>query len=231
MPASRPLNERFWEKVDKQGPTGPHLDTACWIWTASKDRHGYGTIGVSASRSRRAHRVSWTLEHGPIPLGLHVLHKCHNTSCVNPNHLYLGSSTQNARDRVLSKRVNAVKGEEHPNSILSDSDVKDILRLRSLDTPYKTIAKQYAVSVSTIHGICSGKRWSHLDGFSNHALSIQRGVRSGARHPSSKITPAMVAAMLNMRSYGCTYQQIADHFSLSKSGIHKALRRFNRPGT
>jgi hypothetical protein len=224
MPASRPLRERFWEKVDKQGPIGPYVDTPCWIWTASKSKRGYGQIGVAASRPQRAHRVSWRLEHGEIPQGVHVLHRCHNTSCVNPDHLYLGTAQNNADDRVQAGRASAPKGSKHPNSILCESDVLEIIRLRSLDISYSQIAKQFNTTAVNVCDICVGKSWSHVDRSSLKPALARQGARAGSRHPCYRITPEMRSRIQQMRRDGFTYQEIADDFKISPSYAHKICK-------
>lgn len=84
-PRVKPLEERFWPKVDKLGPGG------CWLWTASTDRYGYGRIHVGTSRAdsklKAAHNVAYELLIGPIPVGLELDHLCRITACVNPAHL------------------------------------------------------------------------------------------------------------------------------------------------
>lgn len=74
-----PILERFWAKVDKNGPDG------CWIWTASTV-NGYGQFG-SGGRTVRAHRFAYELLIGPIPDGMHLDHLCQTPPCVNPAHL------------------------------------------------------------------------------------------------------------------------------------------------
>lgn len=98
--STRPLAERFWEKVE-QGP-------GCWEWMAGRDSAtGYGRIriGRAGSKHQLAHRVSWELANGPIPDGLWVLHHCDNPPCVNPAHLYLGTTIDNNRDRDARGRT------------------------------------------------------------------------------------------------------------------------------
>lgn len=77
--------QRFWEKVDKLGPNG------CWIWTACKlgGGHGgpYGSFGADNKKTVLAHRYSYQLEYGAIPNGLELDHLCRNTLCVRPDHL------------------------------------------------------------------------------------------------------------------------------------------------
>lgn len=76
----RPLTERMKEKVRVNAETG------CHEWVAGRGAHGYGVFWHSG-RQHLAHRVSWELERGPIPTGLHIDHLCRNRGCVNPDHL------------------------------------------------------------------------------------------------------------------------------------------------
>src|SRR5260221_6483531 len=82
--------QRFWKKVNKSGN--------CWIWTAAVDKYGYGNFGFNG-KVVKAHRMGWflTFSHWPV---LWLLHKCNNTKCVNPNHLYEGTPRQNTRDSI-----------------------------------------------------------------------------------------------------------------------------------
>lgn len=93
------LAERFWSKVDKNGPTVfDHLGR-CWLWTGATF-HEYGRIynGKSPPRIIQAHQASWMIHYGPMPSTFWVLHHCDNRSCVRPTHLYLGTRTENTRD-------------------------------------------------------------------------------------------------------------------------------------
>ena len=98
--------DRFWTKVNKDGPTPEHLPDLgpCWIWTGAISSHGYGNF-----RSRRhwsAYKFSFELENGPVQKGISELHKLDNTPCVNPSHLFLGTQLDNIRDCASKGRQN-----------------------------------------------------------------------------------------------------------------------------
>lgn len=101
--------ERFWEKVNKRS------DNECWEWLGAKTlvRKAYYGHMRFEGKERKAHRISWTIAFGSIPDGLFVLHKCDNSICVNPNHLFLGTHEDNMRDMVEKGR--SLKGDKHPN--------------------------------------------------------------------------------------------------------------------
>lgn len=87
----------FESHIDRSG--GP---TACHEYQGLLDREGYGRYG---STSAPAHRVEWTLKHGPIPTGLFVLHHCDNPPCCNDRHLFLGTQLDNGRDKARKGRA------------------------------------------------------------------------------------------------------------------------------
>ena len=83
----RPLAERFWPKVDKNGPTPEHCPDLgpCWLWTGSRERYGKIKLG-GKSRLGMAERVAYELLIGPIPDDLELGNLCRITTCVNPSH-------------------------------------------------------------------------------------------------------------------------------------------------
>lgn len=89
--------KNFWSKVVK-------VDGSCWEWIGCKNKRGYGRIGIAPSKSMNAHRVSWSIHFGDIPVGLFVCHKCDNPSCTNPEHLFLGTRQDNVNDMMIKKR-------------------------------------------------------------------------------------------------------------------------------
>lgn len=99
MPASRRCEmERF------EGKYIPEPNSGCWLWIGSLLPKGYGCFSTSKGNNERAHRFAWRNLKGPIPEGMFVCHKCDTPSCVNPDHLFLGTHQDNMRDRNRKNR-------------------------------------------------------------------------------------------------------------------------------
>lgn len=102
---TKPIEERFVEKVDKSGG----ID-ACWIWLGATDGR-YGMIWFNG-RNVRATRISWELFHGkPFPDGMDACHTCDNPRCVNPLHIWPGTPSENALDAVRKGRLDPSKNK------------------------------------------------------------------------------------------------------------------------
>lgn len=86
----RPITERFWAKVDKNGPLPAHCPNLgpCWLWLG-KLNTGYGSIwiGRKSGENEPAHRWAWVQENGPVPDGLELDHLCRARACVRPSHM------------------------------------------------------------------------------------------------------------------------------------------------
>lgn len=144
--------QKFWLKVDKNGPVHPRIGTACWIWTGSTGVGGYGRFRVGR-RTRPAHCFSFFLAHGtwPEPYGLH---HCDNRPCVRPDHLYAGTLQDNMDDKVVRHRQYRK---------LSPHDINPIRRLIRSGVSYSEIGRRYAVAGGTIFAIDRGISWKHIE--------------------------------------------------------------------
>lgn len=89
--------ERFWRKVKKSD--------GCWEWTGTKNSRGYGMFTPTPGKRVLAHRFSWEMENGRIPDGLFGCHRCDNPGCVRPDHLFVGTNSDNIRDAVAKGRI------------------------------------------------------------------------------------------------------------------------------
>ena len=149
--------ERFWECVDVfNGPVHP-IFGRCWVWTAGMSPKGYGTFWLGTPQ--RAHRVSWSFLHGPIPDGKQVLHHCDNPSCVRPRHLFLGSGTSNMEDR--DRKGRQARGERQGIAKLNTSAVRKIRKLRDAFSQSE-LAELFGVCRDTIYKIQNRTAWGHV---------------------------------------------------------------------
>ena len=146
--------EKIFENVEMISECG------CWIWMGSIGRKGYGRVEIYGIELR-AHRLSWEFHHGPIPEGLCVLHRCDVRSCVNPQHLFLGTNDDNIRDMVAKKRQSAPRGEHNGSAKLSESDVKNI---RADNRFQRIIASDYGISQTSVCNIKNHRRWKTVNG-------------------------------------------------------------------
>lgn len=105
---------RFWAKVNRSGPTVPHIPgiSNCWLWTGKPMNHGYGSM-KAGGRTILAHRLSWVLTNGAIPEGLCVLHRCDVRLCIRPDHLWIGTKAQNNADMMAKGRQVARVGDSN----------------------------------------------------------------------------------------------------------------------
>lgn len=160
-----PPEHRFWNTVDLNGPIHP-VYGKCWIWLGGKSRNGYGQFTIS-NRGIRAHRYSYELHIGPIPEGLSVLHHCDNPSCVNPKHLFVGSTFDNHQDKVRKGRQ--AKGETNGFSKLSDDEIREIRRRYKLKRGYHDpvngqngLAREFKVTQALISLVVRNEIWTHV---------------------------------------------------------------------
>lgn len=132
--------------------------TECWNWISTKYDTGYGQFWAHG-KHQKAHRISYQLHRGEIPHGLCVLHKCDNRRCVNPDHLFLGTISDNNADKVAKGRQARFdrRGTANYRAKLTDLDVAEIRAANGI--LHRQLAEQYGISGPQISLIRSGKRW------------------------------------------------------------------------
>ena len=147
--------------ADRLVARSARCSNGCLLWTGSTGRSGYGQIRVGATMVR-VHRLAWELANGPVPGGLHVLHRCDVRACMDPSHLFLGTPADNSADMVAKKR----SGERERNSQakLTPVDVLAISARISLGETCASIARDFGVGPTAVMNIKTGYRWAHLAG-------------------------------------------------------------------
>lgn len=136
----------------------PVPECGCWLWTGGRYSNGYGAMPLGRiSENMPAHRFSYQRYKGEIPPGIFVCHKCDTKTCVNPDHLFLGTHTQNMRD--MRKKGRAPIGERHGGAKLTEGQV---LLIRKDPRALIPIAAEYGVSEASIHNIKHFKTWAHI---------------------------------------------------------------------
>lgn len=151
------LIEKLLSHTDKRGPD------ECWEWRGSRTSQGYG--GLQWKPWVAAHRFTYELVNGPIPDGLFVCHSCNNTACLNPKHLWLGTATDCARDKVIKGRHprKGPQGERHASAKVTEDDVINMRRLYSTgEAGTWKLGKRFGITQQSVQAIVSGRHWKHV---------------------------------------------------------------------
>ena len=136
----------------------------CWLWTKSKPPSGYGLL-TFGTHNTYAHRMSWTLTHGPIPEGMFVLHRCDVRACVNPAHLFLGTHADNMRDCSDKGRAHPppwVPGERQGLSKVTGADVLFMRQEMANGRRGRDMARRFGLSEAAVSAIKRRKTWKHI---------------------------------------------------------------------
>lgn len=153
---SRPLD---WSRV-RVG-----LADECWPWMGHRNPDGYGRTEWRENGSivrAMTHRLAYEEHFGPIPDGVLICHKCDNPPCCNPHHLFAGTNQDNIRDAAKKRRLYIAAGVGNGQAILTDSDVREIRKLREAGMTMAAIALNFSVSRSLVSLVLSGRRWGHV---------------------------------------------------------------------
>ena len=209
---TRPLPERFilrfWTRVRKD-------HDGCWRWTGAPTRCGYGVQGYNVGGitiTCLAHRASWVIHRGFIPKGKCVCHHCDNPICVNPDHLFLGTSRQNTADMLRKGRPK--RGKQLKHTKLTEVQVLELRRLRDEDGwTYARLGTEFGVSTAHANRIVRGLGdcWEYLP--------VRRN--TPGRHPSRrKLVVKDVNRLRRLRAAGWTLTKLAEEFGISIGYTH-----------
>lgn len=131
----------------------------CLVWKLAKNAYGYGKAANGKGGWSLAHRAAWKAVNGEIPKGIEVCHRCDNPACINPDHLFLGTHSDNMADMKAKGRAKGLVGEANHKSRLSESEVVEIF---TSNDPTKVIAVRFGVSVCLVGQIKRGVAWKHI---------------------------------------------------------------------
>lgn len=153
--------KQFLERVNKNGSIPKHCPEVgrCWEWEGSiVESTGYGQMGYE-NKVYKAHRLAWIIFKGEIPIGKCVLHKCDNRTCVNPNHLFLGTHKDNGQDMVKKGRSICQRGDQNHSRKISSKIVRRIRFLVSRGQAQKKVATKFGITPSNVCLIVNRKSW------------------------------------------------------------------------
>lgn len=158
------LRKRFFKKVHFN-------DNGCWEWIGARKEKGYGSFAYD-KKNGHAHRYSYTTFIGPIPKGMNVCHHCDNPPCVNPDHLWVGTTQENIDDCIRKGRHVPPPVKNWPALMRKiphhwqKVDISTVLKIREAlkigGRNQSKIANEFGVSRKTVSRINTGENWAHV---------------------------------------------------------------------
>ncbi|HLU04702.1 MAG TPA: HNH endonuclease [Advenella sp.] len=179
--------------------TIPEPNSGCYLWIGPYQSKGYGAAYIGG-KFYFAHRLAWQVENGAIPKGVHCLHRCDNPACVRPEHLFLGSHSDNMADKTKKGRAAHKINADEANAILHDS------------REHEEIARSYGISRTTVSQIKNGRTWS----FFNKGGSFGNCRIKGSKSKLAKLSEEDIPAI---RSDHRSSRSIAKDYGVSKTTI------------
>lgn len=181
----------------------------CWEWTGPRNEYNYGVTSEPATpqrgASQLAHRIAWEKTHGAIPAGMNVCHRCDNPPCIRPEHLFLGTQSDNMRDAWRKGRLRI------PTQRLT-LEQREQLRAEGATTPSRMLAQRYAISRSRVSELLRG---------------VQRP-REVVRPVEYKLSDEQIVLMRNRVAQGEKQSDVAASFGVAQSYVSRVVNRVVR---
>ena len=152
------LGVTFWDRVSQYVQIS---STGCNLFNGHLDECGYGRI-TKDGKLVRVHREMWKQHNPNEEISGVIMHTCDTPNCVNPAHLVHGTQAENIADMVAKGRRVTVKGSAQKDAKLTESDIPVIRQRLEYGATYARIARDYAVSETTIRFIDIGRTWKHV---------------------------------------------------------------------
>lgn len=160
------------------------------------------------------HRFIYKECFGEIPQGKVVRHLCNNPSCINPEHLKIGTHYDNVQDRVRSNR--SAIGINNGRSKLTEEDVIEIKG--NSKTSLADLAIIYNVTGKVISNIKNNKNWKHID---VRIESAPSGIHKGSEIKNSKLTEEDVVVIKQLLEENYGVRKIGRMFNVSHCQISR----------
>lgn len=164
------FSEKYKEKTKNRILNSIKInENLCWVWQKCKNsiKQPHGRIAVMNNGKRihaLAHRVSYYLWKGIIPLDMYVMHKCNNPSCCNPDHIEIGTQKINMAYMYETGRgyKNPRKGEFHPYAKLNKDKVIEMRSLYAIGQNCGELSRKYDISKASVRDAVKFKTWRHV---------------------------------------------------------------------
>ena len=208
-------------------PNSNFVETKCWFWMGSQDGLGYGIFNYRYVDKRvkiteRTHRLSYIIYNGEkLPKGAHVIHKCDNTLCCNPDHLRMGNNRKNSQDKVnrlytpkpFSKVYKLSRYHKHAIRILwNHSNFTSII-----------LADMFNVSPATIHDIINKRT-----GYFTDDIGIENPDPISRCKPWSKKDINILKKFMENRDPYDKLGDIAAKLNRTRSGLRGMMYRIQK---